>query len=277
MGIVSLFGFVTLLLPFAAGVFLLRLGLRYRRKSRLLQDVPAAPIDELRPGYAHVRGRVVCPQPLTSPLTQLPCAYFRTTVELGDSRPRAGTSRSSYAVIHSEPGSASFSIDDGTGSVLVNPSGATYDVPRVYTADLELDRPGLARSALDPSFPAVAAPSEQRLRDYVAAHAGSFGSATQGSAPANGPRYRVTEYCLPDKQVCSVLGICDAGNGASNGAHGAVLHQGTAQDTFLITSRLDAEEVSRLRGRAVAIMAVGTFLTGLTGLALLVFLIAAVV
>lgn len=271
------------LIPVAAGVFLYRLGKGYQQKYRLIGQTPVAPIGQIAPGFVHVRGTVACAEPLTSPLTQSPCCYYRTTIER---LTRSTQGVASYTTIYSEPGAKTFYLDDGTGRVLVDPVGAEYDVPQVFRTHLRNDAPGLTITVIDPSI-ASGVPSEQRLRDYVAQHARDqagrvhvVGNAAleqriADAMASESTTFRLTEHCLFDKQVCSVLGTSDANGAPSNGAANR-LQKGTTWPTFLITSRSDQQEASTWRVRAAGLMGGGVALIGLGAIGLLSVVLMAV-
>ena len=84
---------------------------------------------------------------LVSPLTQAPCSFYRTTI----AREKPGKP-GLYKTIHSESKNREFVIDDGTGKITVMPLGAEYDLPLTYTAEIDLNHPGLIKDASGPSI-----------------------------------------------------------------------------------------------------------------------------
>ena len=278
----SLIPAIGLLIPLLGGVFLFRLGRRYQETYKLSRT-PLAPIDKIAPGFVHVRGTVACQEPLTSPLTQVPCCYYRTTIQALQKYTQGVSTRTRYTTIYSEPASKAFYLDDGTGKTLVNPEGADYDVPVIFTTYLSTNAQGLTGTVLDPSVSHVGIPSEERVRDYVTKHAHSAGDQVRifgnselqqkvaSAMTAAKTTYRITEYCVVDKQACSVLGTSDVNRTSANGVS-TLVHKGAAQSTFLITNRGDQQESSRLGTRALGAMGVGAFLVGMSGLALLFLL-----
>ena len=154
--VMLLFPAAALLIPLLGGAFLFRLGRRYQRKSRLLDLTPVAPTGKIPTGFVHVRGAVVCGEPLVSPLTQLPCCYYRTTIACLTKSAQGVTSQSSYRTVYTEPGAKPFYLDDGTGKVLVDPTGAEYDVPQVFTTYLHTNASGLTGTVIDPSVSGAA-------------------------------------------------------------------------------------------------------------------------
>ncbi len=285
--VMLLFPATALLIPLLGGVFLFRLGRRYQQKSRLLDLTPVAPIGKIPTGFVHVRGAVACGEPLVSPLTQLACCYYRTTIACLTKSAQGLTSQSGYRTIYNEPAAKPFYLDDGTGKVLVDPTGAEYDVPQVFTTYLHTNASGLTGTVIDPSISGAGAPSEEHLRAYVAKHAESMRGQVHivgrpdleakvaDAMAAETTSYRLTEHCLLEKQACSVLGTSDT-NGASGSGAAASVHKGTSQPTFVITSRTELQESGRLRLRALGAMAGGAALFGIGAFGLLILLVVGV-
>src|SRR5580700_6706895 len=63
------------------GLYLCNLGTKNQRKHDFLADPPLLCISAIPRGFVHIRGKVVIDNPLASPLTQMPCCYYRTTIE----------------------------------------------------------------------------------------------------------------------------------------------------------------------------------------------------
>lgn len=273
------------LIPLLAGVFLFRLGGTYRRKYQLLGQTPVAPIGTIAPGFVHLRGTVACQEPLVSPLTQMPCCYYLTSIARLTRYTQGVATQKTYTTIYSEPSAKAFYLDDGTGKVQVDPHGAEYDVPQTFVTYVNTDKPGLTGTVMDSSV-SNGTPSEQRLRDYIAKHASDpAGRVHVAGNPALEQRiadamaaeatsYRLTEHCLLDKQACSVLGTCDGSSTSANAA-ARLVHKGTAQPSFVITSRTDQQEAGRWRMRAMGAMVGGAALVALGGIGLLTLIVAA--
>ena len=63
------------------GVILFLVGFLKYREYRVLADTPQIPIRSVSMGLSHVAGTSTGGQPLTSPLTQVPCYYYEVKVE----------------------------------------------------------------------------------------------------------------------------------------------------------------------------------------------------
>lgn len=88
------------------------------RRQRAISDTPTSKIASAAQGYAEFvgRGRPLAGTPLLAPLTALPCLWFRYRVEVRHNN-RWRTEESSES-------DASFLLDDGTATCIVDPEGA---------------------------------------------------------------------------------------------------------------------------------------------------------
>lgn len=97
------------------------------RRFRVVADTPTSRVSTAPQGYVELVGRGVHPggEPLRSHLTGLPCLWYRYRIEeLNGNKWRlldAGVSHDTFAV------------DDGTGTVLVDPDGAEILYPNKQT------------------------------------------------------------------------------------------------------------------------------------------------
>ena len=98
---------------------------RSLRHTRLVEDTPTARIASAAQGYAELRGRglSLAGQPLLSPLSGLPVLWWRLLTEKQDSKGK-------WQQESLEQSHASFLLDDGSGSCLVDPEGAEMLVQR---------------------------------------------------------------------------------------------------------------------------------------------------
>jgi hypothetical protein len=88
-------------------------------------------------GPVEVAGRVVATAAFTAPYSKTRCAWYRFEIEerTGGREPRGGF----VLVDRGSSGDVPFRIEDGTGSVLVQPLGASVEVPPQVVA-LDADR-----------------------------------------------------------------------------------------------------------------------------------------
>jgi hypothetical protein len=256
------------------GLFLCNFGAKNQRKYDFLTDPPLVCISAIPRGFVHVRGKAVIDNPLTSPLTQMPCCYYRTTIERLEpgKRGKSGTCRK----LSNEPNAREFYIDDGTGKALVSLRGAEYEFPKIYSAEIDTQVAGIKSSVIDPSLGQINSPTEHHLRQYLAQHgiaAGIETPTTQKGVASTGGVYQLTEYCLLAGQEASVFGTCDQCYGPES-PHGCkVLCLDEHLPTFLITNRNEFSVGPRLRHIAIACFTSGIIMIGvsLAGILLLIY------
>ncbi len=233
-------GHISPLIPIASvviGVILFVVGFFKYREYRVLADTPQIPIRSVAMGLAHVAGTSTGGQPLTSPLTQVPCYYYEVKVEKKVKR----DNRETWEETHKERVEVPFYVQDETGYILVNPERAEYNLPQVFSGEL---RPpallsfGHAPRKVDPSL-GVPAPTDEHLRAYLNGQFSQARTALQGfnipgakmmdkglaiaqkmqmlgvsigtdgiSMDFGNHAYRFTEYCLPAGRLTHVLGTC---------------------------------------------------------------------
>lgn len=88
-------------------------------RRRAITDTPTSRIATAAQGFVELqgRGKLFGEQALLSPLTGLPCLWYRFVIEKRDRDNR-------WRQVQSGTSEVSFIVDDGTGEVLVDPDGA---------------------------------------------------------------------------------------------------------------------------------------------------------
>jgi hypothetical protein len=113
----------------AGGVFLVISGLRALTRRERLRAVPTSKVRSLPMGAAEVAGRVVATASFKAPYSRVPCAWYRFEMEErgGGEEERKGFG---WRVIQrGGSGEVPFRVEDGTGSVLIQPAGARIETP----------------------------------------------------------------------------------------------------------------------------------------------------
>ncbi len=89
------------------------------RRARAVDDTPTSKVASAAQGYVELvgTGRPLAGAPLLSPLSHLPCLWFRYTVERKDSDNK-------WVQEDKGESDASFIVDDGSGECVVDPEGA---------------------------------------------------------------------------------------------------------------------------------------------------------
>lgn len=95
------------------------------RRTRAIADTPTSKVASAAQGYVELRGvgRPLGGVPLLSPLTALPCLWFRYRIERKDNDNK-------WVLESRGESDASFLLDDGSGQSLVDPEGAEMLVTR---------------------------------------------------------------------------------------------------------------------------------------------------
>ena len=129
-----IFGILALVLFFV--------GCRALRRKRLLENVPTSKVKGVFAGLNEVKGEALAEWPLTSYLAQTRCVWYRYTVDeewertetVRDKDGKTHTeTRSGWDTVASDEVAAPFSLRDDTGTLHVNPQGATMDGVRVFS------------------------------------------------------------------------------------------------------------------------------------------------
>lgn len=97
------------------------LGFSSWKRYKLMHDTPTSAIRSLRPGFMEAKGKLVAQGSLVeSPMTKARCIYYRFVVE----EHRRSGKNSRWVEVIDECRSTKAVIDDGTGTALVDFTGA---------------------------------------------------------------------------------------------------------------------------------------------------------
>jgi len=268
------------------GVLLFFVGFWKYRQYRILADTPQVPIRSVPMGLVHVAGTSTGGQPLTSPLTQVPCYYYEVKVEKKVKKDDQET----WEETHKERAEVPFHLVDQTGRILVNPQNAEYNLPRAFWGEL---RPpallsfGKAPRSVDPSL-GVAPPTDEHLRAYLN---GQFSQARTALQSSNIPgakvmekglaiaekmqqlgvsigaggismdfgnhTYRFTETCLLAGRPTNVLGTCTENPNPDDEGDRNLIKKGENEKTYLITTKSEKQLEGSLRLQAIMLILFG--------------------
>jgi len=226
------------------GTWLFVSAFKKLRLRRAVQDTPLARVRSAALGRDEFAGRALpAAQPLRGPFSGLPCVWYRWKVE---EERRDSKGNVHWTTLGQGESFEAFALDDGTGSLRVEPRGAEVEPtdPLVY-------RTGGVLGAGLPPGPAAA----------EWASAGIFAS-----------RRRLSEWTVaPDTSVFAV-GVLRSLADPATGTELKVLMQGTQGEPFFISSRSRAE-VERelawsvwLRMAGGALLAVASAAVGMAAL-----------
>ncbi len=108
------------------GIYSFLKGFKVLQKKRLIQDIPTTTIRGLAMGLVELTGKAQKIKPISSPLTNTECVYFRYTIEKYIS---SGKSSHWVTVSQGDSSYCPFVLDDGTGTIVVFPQKAEFIMP----------------------------------------------------------------------------------------------------------------------------------------------------
>ncbi|HOL21362.1 MAG TPA: hypothetical protein PLQ41_00710 [bacterium] len=114
---------------FFAGIYLFLNGFRRLWEKRLIQNIPTSKIRSIAMGQVEIQGTAIADVLLTGPYTKSPCVFFHIIEEHLVRTKDSARWVKDLDVKSDIP----FFVQDDTGSVMVDPSGAETDLPLRYT------------------------------------------------------------------------------------------------------------------------------------------------
>jgi hypothetical protein len=110
-----------------AGIGLLGYGFLLLHRKRAIDDVPRSRLRSVAMGFAEVSGQARMRTPVMAPYSGIPCVTCRFLAEEEDSDRRGG-----WRTVESGQSPDWFVLDDGTGTIVVDPDGADLVLGRDY-------------------------------------------------------------------------------------------------------------------------------------------------
>ncbi len=97
----------------------------FLRRTRLMEDMPTSRLRSAAQGYVELEGvALLMPgEPVICPLTATRCAWWEYKVE--EKRQDSGRRGSHWVTVRKQTSDDSFLLDDGTGTCVVDPTGAS--------------------------------------------------------------------------------------------------------------------------------------------------------
>jgi hypothetical protein len=108
----------------AAGLYLFYRGFRLLQRKRLILNTPQSKIRSASMGLVEINGLATGPYAINSPLKQISCYYFRSIAWEYQQRGK----NSEWVKVAEESLHVPFYMDDGSGKLLVDPTGAEMDL-----------------------------------------------------------------------------------------------------------------------------------------------------
>lgn len=263
------------------GAVLFLWGLKLRRDSRMVAQIPELPIGNVAPGAVHVHGRSGGDHRLLSPISGVPCYYYNVQIEKwvkqGD--------QERWEPFKKETGQNNFYLADGAAQVLIDPQNAEFDLAPTLLA--EIGPKSAHYCKIDPST-GMRWLSENQLHAALIADWGQARAAVQSIGGAVGKAadkvlavgekmaewnvqttiegvtlnpgmvgesFRIRETCLLADRDYSVIGTCE-----QNQQDGKVIRKGAATPTFLISAKTGQQLEKSLQTRATVMMIAGAVL-----------------
>jgi hypothetical protein len=251
--------FGTVLLALAIG---LAIGASFQKKRHLLMattetstaaeltsmaqavagDIGAGSFHQL----AEVKGTIRCDQPLTSELSQVPCVYYsmkvtreyeETTWETDSNQNRTQRVRRGSESVARNTRSCPFEVEDGTGRVQVDPTGASV----------------IAEKACDRFEPGEMVSPSQSFFERALQLGTAGGRRTLG--------YRKEEDIIPLGRPIYVIG-------EASDTSGRIVIRKPARGTFLVSTRSE-EQLTHAARRTSRWLMIGTLVSAAAGVGLL--------
>jgi hypothetical protein len=108
----------------ACGLYLFYRGFRILQRKRLILNTPQSKIRSASMGLVEINGVATGPYAINSPLKQISCYYYRSIAWQYQQRGK----NSEWVKVAEESLHVPFYMDDGSGKMLVDPTGAEMDL-----------------------------------------------------------------------------------------------------------------------------------------------------
>jgi E3 Ubiquitin ligase len=167
------------LIGVGAGLYLFFRGFLLLQRKRLIQNTPISKVRSASLGLVEVSGLAAGPYTMAAPITSAPCFCYRTVAwqEKGSDKDH------SWEIVAEEKLHVPFFLDDNTGKLLVDPTGAELDLHRDFQQEFS-----------DSIFSTDSA-APQNVRDFLLRHGVDGGRKT-----------RIDEFCIKPKNFLFILG-----------------------------------------------------------------------
>jgi hypothetical protein len=142
------------------GLYTFFKGFREFREYRVVADTPTIPIRSVPMGLVQIRGQAEGDQPVTSPVSHIPCYWYRVVIEHWKTDSRGG---GHWEHAHTDTDGVKFHLADATGHIKVDPTSAELDLPQMAKKEVGSTRMG------------AGGPDEDLLRYVTKAGAHSLG------------------------------------------------------------------------------------------------------
>lgn len=162
-----------------AGLYLFFRGFLLLQRKRLIQNIAISKVRSASLGLVEVSGLAAGPYTMPAPITSMPCFCYRTVAwqEKGTDKDR------SWEIVAEEKLHLPFFLDDNTGKLLVDPTGAELDLHRAFQEEFS-----------DSIF-STDSVAPQNVRNFLMRHGVNGGRKT-----------RIDEFCIKPRNFLFILG-----------------------------------------------------------------------
>lgn len=168
------------------GIFVFYRGFLLLQHKRVIENTPVSKIRSAAMGPVEISGLAVGPYTINAPITGRPCYCYRTLVWQWKQQGK----NSSWVKVVDESLHVPFYLDDNTGRLLVDPSGAEMEIHRDFQEEFSHS---LFSSSLD-------------IPGNIAQFLGVHGL-------AGDKKIKIEEYCVKPKNSLFVLGTLSENHG----------------------------------------------------------------
>lgn len=220
------------------GVFSFFRGFRVLRNKRLIENTPTSKCRSVAMGFVEVAGRATGEQTIPSLIGRLPCYCTHILIERYQKRGKS----SRWVKVHEEKQGIPFFLEDATGRVKVDPTGAELDVP----PELEHSE-GITRALLGMTLARFGETGRSAgdLSGLFSSYCASRGISTMG-------RMRFCERNLAPGDPVYVLGSAEEQRGVQDEHERVVIRKGKHHPWFFIAESSEKELLKNL-GRSTAL------------------------
>jgi hypothetical protein len=143
------------------GVYFFIKGFRVFREYRVVGDTPAMPIRSIPMGLVHVRGKAMGERRVTSPVSGMPCFFYKVEIDRWETKDNSGQ----WTHYRTDADGVPFHLTDGTGKVVVDAHAAELDLLKAGMRKVH-DTPHVSAPSTPPPR-SSAGPTDDDLRKYV--------------------------------------------------------------------------------------------------------------
>jgi hypothetical protein len=161
------------------GVYLFYRGFAMLARRRLILNTPTSKVRSASLGLVELNGLASGPNTLYAPITGLPCYYYRTVAW----QLKSSSNRKNWTKVADETMQLPFYLDDNSGRVLIDPSGAEMDIHHDFHCE----------------YGSPLLPASFDLPGNVLSFLSRYDVNTD-------QRLRVEEYCIKPKNSLFILG-----------------------------------------------------------------------